>query len=126
MAKSFKIAINPTFTAVVDIPRIGADPIAVKFTFKAMNRVQLAKLFTKWTAAQQKLVDEGADFTLQDWAEKEIDMQVEQLKDIVVGWGFEDEFNDENIEALVSTLIDVTSTITDCYGEAYARARRGN
>lgn len=126
MAKSFKIAINPTFTATVDVPRIGADPIAVKFTFKSMNRVQLAKLFTKWTAAQQKLVDEGSDYTLQDWAEKEIEMQVEQLKDIVVGWGFDDEFNDENIEALVSTLIDVTSTITDCYGEAYARARRGN
>lgn len=126
MAKTFKIATNPTFVAMVDVPRVGGDSISVKFTFKAMNRVELAKLFTKWTDAQKKLVEEGADYTLQEWAEKEIEIQVDQVKDIVVGWGFDDEFNDENIEELVASTIDVTSVITDCYGEAYTKARRGN
>lgn len=126
MAKSFKIAVNPTFTAMVDIPRVGGDDIAVKFVFKSMNRLQLAALFTKWQKAQQDLIDSGADFTLEEWAEKEAALQVVQVKDITSGWGFDDEFNDENIEALVLTAIDVTTAITDAYGEAYTRARKGN
>lgn len=126
MAKSFKIAINPTFTSMVDIPRVGGDAISVKFTFKSMNRLQLAALFTKWQKAQEDLIESGADFTLEQWAEKEIELQVQQVKDITTGWGFDDEYNDENIEALVVTAIDVATAITDAYGEAYTRARKGN
>lgn len=126
MAKSFKIAVAPTFTAMVDIPRVGGDSISVKFVFKAMNRLQLAALFTKWQKAQEALIESGGDFTLEEWAEKEIDLQVQQVKDITTGWGFEDEYSDENIEALVTTALDVATAITDAYGEAYTRARKGN
>ena len=126
MAKSFKIAVAPTFTSMVDIPRVGGDNISVKFIFKSMNRLQLAALFTKWQKAQEEMVAEGADFTLEEWAAKEASLQVQQVKDITNGWGFEDEFNDENIEALVLTAIDVATAITDAYGEAYTRARKGN
>jgi len=126
MAKSFKIAVNPTFTAMVEVPRVGGDPISVKFVFKAMNRLQLAALFTKWQKAQEELIEGGADYSLEQWAEKEIELQVEQVKDIVTGWGFDDAFNDENIEELVTTALDVTTAITDAYGDAYTRARKGN
>lgn len=126
MAKSFKIAINPTFTAMVDIPRVGGDAISVKFIFKSMNRLQLAALFTKWQKAQEELIESGADYSLEQWAEKEIELQVQQVKDITTGWGFDDEYSDENIEALVVTAIDVATAITDAYGEAYTRARKGN
>lgn len=126
MAKSFKIAVNPTFTSMVNIPRVGGEDISVKFVFKSMNRLQLADLFTKWQKAQNEMIEQGGEYTLQEWAQKEVALQVEQIKDITNGWGFDDEFNDENIEALVLTAIDVATAITDAYGEAYTRARKGN
>lgn len=126
MAKSFKIAVNPTFKAAVNVPRVGADPLAVTFTFKAKDRMQLAKMFDVWKADQEELKKDSKDYTLADWTEKEIQMQVKHLKDIVEGWGFDDEFNDDNIEALVSSVISVTDVIQETYNEAYTRARSGN
>jgi hypothetical protein len=126
MAKSFKIQINPTFKAVVKVPRVGADALDVQFTFKVKDRKELAKMFGEWKKAHEELVKDSEEYSLEDWAEKEIAMQVKQLKDIVVGWGFDDEFNDENIEALVSSVISVTDEIQSTYNEAYTRARSGN
>ena len=126
MAKTFKIALSPTFTATVNIPRVGADDIAVPFKFKTMDRKQLANMFTEWNKAQTELIESSENYDLADWTSKEIELQVNQIKHIVVGWGIEDEFNDENIEALVTTAISVTSVITEVYSEAYTRAKKGN
>lgn len=133
MAKSFKLQKDPTFKATVEIPRVGADPLSVSFTFKSMTRRQLAKLFEGWKQQSQDLIQESEDralagepFTLIEWTEKEIANQVAQLKDIVVGWGFSDEFNDENIEELVESVVSVTDVIIEQYNDAYNRARSGN
>lgn len=131
--KSFKIQMNPTFKSAVKIPRIGGDPLDVTFTFKVLDRRALADMFDKWKASGVALIEEshaaqeaGNPFTLTEWAEREIPMQVAQVKDIVVGWGFDDEFNDENIEALLNSSISVTDAILERYNEAYTRARLGN
>lgn len=131
--KSFKLQMNPTFKSAVKIPRVGGEPLDVTFTFKSMDRRQLAKVFDKWKADNIALIneakeaaEEGKEFTLEDWSDREIEMQVNQVKDIVEGWGFSDEFNDENIEALVSTSVSVTDVILEKYNEAYTRARSGN
>lgn len=131
--KSFKLQMNPTFKATVKIPRIGGEPLAVTFTFKVLDRRGLAKIFDKWKAENLALIEEaknasenGGEFTLEDWADREIEMQINQIKDIVEGWGFSDDFNDENIEALVATSVSVTDAILDQYNEAYTRARSGN
>ncbi|AXF53112.1 MAG: tail assembly chaperone [Caudoviricetes sp.] len=133
MAKSFKLQMNPTFKATVKVPRVGGDPLTVGFTFRALDRRGLAKVFDKWKQENIALIDEakeaaehGNEFTLEQWADREIDLQVKQVKDITVGWGFDDEFNDENIEALVSTSVSVTDAILEQYNEAYTRARTGN
>jgi len=126
MAKSFKIQTNPTFKSVVKVPRVGAEPLEVSFTFKVKDRKALAKMFGEWKADHEELVKGSEDYSLEDWADKEIEMQVKQLKDIVVGWGFDDEFNDENIEALVSSVISVTDEIQSTYNDAYTRAKAGN
>lgn len=133
MAKSFKLQKDPTFKATVEIPRVGADPLSVSFTFKSMTRRQLAKLFEGWKQQSQDLIQESEDralagepLTLIEWTEKEIANQVAQLKDIVVGWGFSDEFNDENIEELVESVVSVTDVIIEQYNDAYNRARSGN
>ena len=133
MAKLYQIVHKPTFNAKVSIPRIGGEPIEVNFTYQVKDRKELAKVFDSWKKEAEamyeeakKAEEEGNGFTLEEWAEKEIALQVKQVKDIVVGWGFEDEFNDENIELLVSTAISVTDAITSSYNEAYTKARVGN
>lgn len=133
MAKSFKLQKNPTFKATVNIPRIGDDPLAVGFTFKAFDRRTLAKVFDGWKKEHIALHEasaardtEGNPFSLEEWADLEITLQTKQVKDIVVGWGFSDEFNDENIEELVATSVSVTGAILDQYNEGYIRARSGN
>lgn len=131
--KSFKVQFNPTFKASVKIPRVGGDPLDVQFEFKVFARKELARLFDGWKQENQSLIQEatdaqdaGKDFTLEDWANREIVLQVKQVKDITVGWGFDDEFSDENIEELISTSVSVTEAILDQYNEAYTRARSGN
>lgn len=131
--KSFKLQMNPTFKAAVKIPRVGGEPLSVTFTFKVFDRRGLAKVFDKWKAENIALIEEsraaaenGNEFTLEDWADREIELQVSQIKDITEGWGFSDEFSDENIEALVATSVSVTDAILEQYNEAYTRARSGN
>lgn len=133
MAKSFKLQMNPTFKATVKIPRVGGEPIAVSFTFKALDRRALAKVFDKWKEQNLELLElsksaqeSGQEMSLEEWSDKEIALQVEQVKDITVGWGFDDDFNDENIEALVTTSVSVTDVILKEYNDAYQRARSGN
>lgn len=131
--KSFKVAINPTFKATVKIPMVGREPMAVGFTFKVLDRRALAKLFDSWKEQNIALAqeseerkDQGNPLTLEEWTDREIALQVNQVKDVVVGWGFAEEFNDENIEALVATSVSVTDVIIQEYNEAYTRARQGN
>lgn len=131
--KSFKMQLNPTFKATVKVPRVGGDPLAVSFTFKTMDRLALARVFDKWKKENIALMEEakaraeeGNEFTLEEWTERESALQVVQVKDIVDGWGFSDEFSDENIEALVMSSVSVTDAILEQYNEAYTRARSGN
>lgn len=123
MAK-FKIDPNPTFKADVKIPRIGAEPITVPFTFKVLQRTTLAALYDKWsTMAKEFQEQEVVSFT--DMAEADIKLQVERIKDIVVSWAFEDPYTDENIRALVETSVQAAESILEAYQEAYSEVRRG-
>lgn len=133
MAKSFKIQMNPTFKTAVKIPRVGGEPLSVTFEFIAMDRRSLAKVFDNWKKeniemieAAQAAEENGSPFTLEEWADREITLQVKQIKDVVKGWGFDDEFNDENIEALVNSSISVTNAILEQYNDGYTRAQQGN
>lgn len=133
MSKSFKKQFNPTFKSAVNIPRVGGEPLAVTFEFKTMDRLSLAKMFDRWKADSIALLEqsverdkEGNPFTLTEWLELEIPMQVRQVKDITVGWGFTDEFTDENIAELLGTGTSVTDVILEVYNDAFMRARQGN
>lgn len=133
MSKSFKKQINPTFKAAVKIPRVGDEPMAVTFEFKTMDRLALAKMFDSWKKDSIEMLENAAEreaagtpYTLTEWLELEIPVQVKQIKDIVVGWGFSDEFSDENIAELISTSTSVTDVILEEYNEAFMRARQGN
>lgn len=127
MAK-IKIAQNPTFSAVVQIPRIGADPVPVEFQFRYLDRVALAEMFDQWNKARDawaaKAQEEGVSW--KDATDAEIKLQADQLKDIVVGWDLDDEFSDDAILDLVRTCTGAPKAVIDAYQAAYSPARLGN
>lgn len=127
MAK-IKIAQNPTFNAEVKIPRIGGDPVPVDFQFRYMDRVALAEMFDRWNKARdawaEKAQKEGASW--KEVTAGEIDLQAQQLKEIVVGWGLADKFSDEAIVDLVRTCTGAPKAVTDAFQSAYSPARLGN
>jgi hypothetical protein len=124
MAK-FKIAQNPTFNTDVSIPRVGGDPIEVKFTYRVLGRKELAAMYDKWGATSKRLF-EDEEFTFTSLADADMTAQLEQIKDIVVGWGFDDEYNDENILALCDTCTQAAQAIVEAYRVAYAENRTKN
>jgi len=128
MATQFKIAQDPTFKTDVDIPRVGGDAIKVPFEFKYRNRIELAELFSRWSeqrsALQKRIEDES--LALAEVAAAEIDLQVEQIKSLVVGWGFDDKLGDESIRSLVKTSVNVPSAVIAAYTDSFHQARLGN
>ena len=127
MAK-FSIAPKPTFTVDVPIPQVGGSPAMVPFTFKYRDRTALAELFDSW---KQKASDLGERFkgtepTLVEITAAEVEQGVEQIKDLVVSWGFGDKLNDESITALVKSCIGVSDAVVKAYSEAFGKARLGN
>ncbi len=131
MAKTFKIQQNPTFKETVKIPRVGGEPLEVVFEYKYLTRKELAVLQDDWNKATKEMIEKWTkagddERSLEEMSEDEITHNVKQLKDIVVGWNFSDEFNDENIRALVEATLHTTDSIVKAYYEAYAKAKVGN
>ena len=127
MAK-FKIQPDPTFTGVVDIPRVGGAIVQVEVTFKYLDRAQLAQLFSKWEATMKAINDRylAGETDLQGYSAEVMAAQSEQIKEIVVGWDFDDEFSDENIKALVRTSVAAPGAVIQHYQEAFQKAKVGN
>lgn len=127
MAK-IKIAQNPTFTAEVKIPRVGADPVLVGFTFRYLDRVALAKLYDGWNKAAEEAAEtaKSEDWSLERFTERQMELQVEQIKAVTAGWGFEDEFSDQAIIDLVMTCVGAPQAVLNAYQAAYSPARLGN
>ena len=118
----------PTFQRVVEIPRIGGDPVKVSFDFKFLDRDQLAEFmdaeftFSKEFGAATQ--EEGT--TLKSLTGKTEEFQIEQLQKIVAGWGFDEPFDADNLRALVRTAGTVPDAILTAYKQSYQAAREGN
>lgn len=125
MAK-FKIAQNPTFKATVAIPRVGGESIDVDFVFRSLGRKQLGAVYDKWSETANGFALDDDELTFVKLAEADTELQRQQIKDIVVSWGFEDEFNDENIIALCDTCTQAAQAIVEAYRLAYAENRTKN
>lgn len=127
MAK-FSIAPKPTFTVDVAIPQVGDEPAMVPFTFKYRDRTALAELFDAWKAKAEELGErfKGAEPTLAEITATEVEQGVDQIRDLVVSWGFGEKLNDESITALVKSCIGVSDAVVKAYSEAFGKARLGN
>ncbi len=126
MAK-FKIAQAPTFLGAVMIPVVGQEPVKVEFTFKYRNRIELAALFDEWNQRREDGQERfGENPTVSEIIAVDTENQMQQIKDLVVGWEFEDKFDDESIKALVTSCHGTTEAVVDAYQAAFAKARTGN
>lgn len=129
MAK-FRIANDPTFELDVDIPRVGGPAIKVPITFKYRDRTQLATLFAAWQArieADHALLQQKSPaISLSELTEMQINRQVEQLSELLAGWGFDDALDLQSIRALVNTSSGAAEAIIHAYQQAYTQARLGN
>lgn len=125
---SFKTIQNPTFTADVQIPRVGGEPVKVQFEFRYLSRLDIAALFDKWNAARAELgkAAKKTDITWQQATTGQVDFEVQQFKDIVVGWELDDELTDEFIAGLLASCMGVSEAIVSAFQEAHGNTRRGN
>lgn len=126
MAK-FKIAQAATFLGAVMIPVVGQEPVKVDFTFKYRNRVELAALFDEWNQRRKEGQERfGEKPTVSEIVAVDTENQMQQIKDLVVGWEFDDKFDDESIKALVTSCHGTTEAVVDAYQAAFTKARTGN
>lgn len=126
MAK-IRIAQKATFNAPVLIPIVGSEPEKVEFTFKYRDRTELAALFDEWNEARNNARAALADKP--SWSEVvavDTEQQTQQIKDLVVGWGFDDEYSDDNIVAFVKSCQGAAEAVVKAYESAYSQARLGN
>lgn len=127
MAKKFSIKRDPTFTTTVNLPAPGQAPVPVSFTFKWMDRESLAKFHDERKAFAEAFFEKAkAGAANAEIAKMAVDFEVPQLKSIIVGWDIEEEFNDENLRALVESGSELPGAIVNGYLEAYHAAREGN
>lgn len=126
MAK-IKIAQSPTFKAPVLIPIVGDEPEQIEFTFKYRDREELAALFDAWNLKRREIRETlGETPTLSEIVAADTEQQVQQIKDLVLGWGFDDKFDDQSIKAFVKSCQGATEAVVNAYEGAYGRARLGN
>ncbi|MBD1554712.1 phage tail assembly chaperone [Pseudomonas typographi] len=125
MAK-IKIAPNPTFDAQVMIPRVGSEALAVKFTFKYLDRLELAEFLDKQRSDGDRLLADSEGRSTLEQAKAEIEVQIEHLREIVASWDFDDELNDDSLRSLATTFSGSPDAVLKAYYEAYRQARLGN
>lgn len=126
MAK-IKIAQNPTFSAAVQIPRVGGEAVEVQFEFRYFDRLALAEMFDRWNQAREQLAEKAKEGA--SWAQVtsgEVKLQADQLKEIVHSWDLEDELTDDALHQLVLTCTAAPKAVIDAYQNAYSPARLGN
>ncbi|NWB20078.1 phage tail assembly chaperone [Pseudomonas sp. D4002] len=126
MAK-IRIAQNPTFKALVSIPIVGGEPEKIEFTFKYRDRPGLAALFDEWNLKRDEArAALGESPTLSEIVAADTEQQSQQIKDLVVGWGFDDKFEDKSIRALVTSCQGAAEAVVNAYQSAFNQARLGN
>jgi len=100
--------------------------VKVGFEFKYRDRAELATLYAGWGERHKALGEKSEQVGLEQFTTLLIDLQVEQLKAIVAGWDVDEDFSDENLRILVSSISATPSAVLAAYSEAFSKARLGN
>lgn len=128
MAKKFSIKRDPTFKATVNLPSPGQEPVPVEFTFKWMDRKEVAQLQDKWLDFYRECepIALEKEWGNKEWAEARSEFEYGVLKSFVEAWDIEEEFNEENLKALVESSSDLSAVIVRGYISSYEQAKSGN
>ncbi len=102
---AFTLDPKPTFKMDVQIPIPGDDTAKLEITFKYRNRKDFLEFVNK---KSEKLSN------------------IELIKEIAVGWGLKDAFNDENIAKLDENYMGAVLAIYRAYLEGISGARQKN
>lgn len=97
---------NPTFDAVVSIPRPGLDNASVRFTFRHRSRTAVLT----WVESIGK--DEKVD--------------IDQVMDVASGWELDDTFTRENVALLCENYGGASRAILETYLRELRGAREKN
>ncbi|WNW10130.1 phage tail assembly chaperone [Pseudomonas sp. DTU_2021_1001937_2_SI_NGA_ILE_001] len=118
----------PTFKVDVEMPRLGSTPVKVSVTYHHLNRDQLAELADSDIAYTREMKDltQSEEASVADVTGKAKEHQLVQLKRVVAGWGFAEELNDENLQALVDHSAETAVAILSAFRTSYEKAREGN
>ena len=100
----------------------------VPFTFKYRDRTALADLFDTWKEKSDAIRErfKGEEPKISEITAAEVEHGAEQVRDLVVSWGFGDKFCDESITSLVKSCIGVSDAVVKAYSDVYNKARLGN
>jgi hypothetical protein len=103
MAK-LTLKVDPTFPAIVDIPKAGSEPVQIRFDFKHRTKDELNE-FTKTRADKT---------------------DVEYIMEMATGWDLNDEFNAENINSVCQNYIASPLAIYMKYVDELVKAKAKN
>ena len=101
MAK-LKLIADPTFTAAVNIPVPGGEPVPVLFTFRHRTRKQL-----------------------QDWLKEERD-DATAVAEMAVGWDLAEPLDQDTAELLVQNYYGAAREVLNVYLDQLTQARSKN
>jgi len=99
-----KLAVDPTFKGIVQIPVAGGKPVPVELVFKHRTKDDLKKWIDK---------RKGTDDT-------------ESFLDMVVGWELEDKFDKKHVELLLQNYAGAGLAAFKAYLEQLIQGRLGN
>ena len=105
---------DPTFSHPVEIPRPGADPYPVVFTFKHRDREAL----DRWTSVE--LIERGQKVSAP------IALDVAMVLDCAVGWDLDDEFTEANVALLVKSYGGAALAVFRVYLEQLRLGKQKN
>lgn len=104
MASKFSLDPAPTFSASVEIPVHGRDPVAVQFEFKHRTRDAMGEFFDSVAARPAE----------------------ESILEIVAGWELDDPLNLESVAKLLQNYQGAGTAIVKVYAEQLRQNRLGN
>ncbi|MCY1374625.1 Phage tail assembly chaperone [compost metagenome] len=128
MGTKFKIDQDPTFDKTVGIDRAGGSKIDVGFVFKYRIQSEVAAMTDEWGERRRKAAEEheGKEGTVSSFVSVRIGLEIEELKDIIVAWDFDDPVNDGSIRRLVESVQTARDAIVNAYFAGLNPARLGN
>lgn len=108
---------NPTFKLTVKIPVPGADAGELTMEFKHLHPTTWNDLRKK---AEKDMEDAKGD------QEKQLAVMVQAIKELAVGWAWEQEFNDENIAVTLLNYPAFYASVQAQYAEELWNVRVKN